>query len=957
MSRKVTIILITFVLLFSVLFGTDSEDFKFIYGLFSDSNYSIAKSEINRFENNYPDSEYYPVVRLIFGDILFAEKNYSEADKVYKSIYEKAPVEQLRGEAVVKQIQCLYHLNKYGELKKLRDYFVKTFPNRDDRWMAYYWNAKAFLNENKISDAYSEILLAEKIISNADIQSAKVQIMIPRGQDDETSEEVEEMLSKYPKHPGTDYAYVKWFDYNYQNKNFKPILERHYRLRNDSRYYNDYLLILAQSYYELEDYTTALDVLQRMDKYIDKKSFYQGLSYERLGRVEEAKNKLRRLYENSDDPEVKYNSFFKLVDIISLESPDKALAELNRFIADPKNKNNLDSAYYQKAQIQYLLEQYPDAINSLVKLSQSSLNTNLQEKAQFLYGDIYYMLERYTDAIDFYEDYVTIYESGLFLSEVYFKLGMSNLALRNWQDSKEWFEKVINEFPEDSKATTSIYYIGELYFLQHKYKQAVTQFTKALDKGFETNVTNERIAHAYYYSGQYDKAMTTIEKIPEMEPYLFDKYMLEGNIEFNRDKNNFALIYYQIAKKYVKSKEETELVLSQTAWTYYKMERYDEAKDTFRMLSEESDTPDKYLLLSANAAFNHEDYQQAINVYEELIKKYKKSKLIVEATLGIANAYYNLGDYQNSFSTFTELLTEHNLKKNTQLVIDGLYWNMIRDNANDYRDDIKTIINKNSDDDENNRLLAIQLKWEMDRKLYNDAVKTGKELIENKKYYGDNDELVIQYAEALKNIKDFNRAENLFTKTLKKLEPSKTNFHLADIYLAKGDTTLAITSLRSIQKEKPEYSSAIRLLRISRISNNPDFITDYTNVVASGVSTDYAEAKLQYVEYYIDKNKVSTITNELEQLLKHDKKQIRASAQYLKGKSLYIQKKYSDAIPELLRVKYIYPEFKDIVLNAEYYTTLSYIKSGRNEEATKLLKVIKSDLPIDKVKSIERMLK
>ncbi len=957
MSKKTITILIAILLFASYLIGTDKEDFQFIYGLFSDGNNSIAKTEISRFEKNYPDSEFYPVVRLILGDILFSERNFSEADKVFKSIYKKAPMEQLRGEAVIKRIQCLYHLNRYTELREMRDYFVKKFPRREDRWIPYYWNAKAYLNEDKISKAYNEILKAEEVMSNPDIISVKVQIMIQRGNDTETGNEVEKMLSSFPKHPGTDFAYVKWFDYNYQKKSFAPILDRHYRLRKDSGYYNDYLLILAQTYYEIEDYVTALDVLKRMDKYIDKKTFYQGLAYERLGRLEEAKGKLSRLYANSTDNEVKYNSFFKLVDIISLENPDKALAELRKFIKSPANKNHLDTAYYQKAQIHYLLEQYPDALNSLIKLSQTSLNPNLQEKAQFLFGDIYYMLERYAEAKEFYLEYTLMYDEGIFLSEVYFKLGMCNLALRGWDESTRWFNKVVDDFPEDPKAITSIYYLGEVQFLQKKYKKAISHFTKALDKGFETNVTTERIAHSYYYSGQYDKAMTSVEKIPEMEPYLFDKYMLQGNIEFNRDKNNFALIYYQIAKKYAKNAKETELVLSQTAWTYYKMERYDEAKETFKLLSNESDTPDRYLLLSANAAFNHEDYQQAINVYEELIKKHKKSKHIIEAKLGIANAQYNLGAYQESFSSFAYLLLEHNLKKNTQLVIDGLYWNMVRDSQRDYRGDLHKMITNNKDKDENKRLLAIQLKWEMERKIYKDAVKTGDKIVEKLKYYGEDDELVILYAEALKHNEDFDKAENLFTKTLKKLEPSKVNFHLADIYIAKGDTVLALTSLRAIQNDNPEYSSAIRLLRISRLSNNPDFLSDYTNVISSGTSKDYAEAKLEYVEYYIDKNKVSTVSKELEQLLKHDNKQIRATAQYLKGKSLLVQKKYADAIPELLRVKYIYPEFKDTVLDAEYSTCICYIKAGKKQQAQKLFKVIKNELTKDKRKKIERLLK
>jgi tetratricopeptide (TPR) repeat protein len=958
MFRKGLFILAVSIII-CMLGATADEDFKFIYGLFSDGNYAIAKSEIARFEKNYSDSELYPIVHFISGDIEFTQKNYLDALKKYNEVLKLSVDEELRGEILIKKIQSQFHLEQYTPMRETIKTFTTSYPNREDRWIPLYWNAKAYLTEKNYPDGYTAISEAEKIGLNPDILSVKVQLLINLGDDELTAREMERLIQNYPGHPGTDYAYVMWFDYNYQKKQFNPITERTYRLNNSSLYYNDYLLILAQTYYELNDYTTALDVLSRMNDFQEKKAFYQALCYDGLGRIDEARNILTRLSTSSTQPEIKYNSFYKLIDILSLSNSEEALKTVQSFINTPANKPYLGTAYYQQAQIFYLNGRYPDALNSLIKTREYTLNPNMKEKTQFLLGDIYYMLDRYEDAELFFNEYEVYYPEGNFLPEVYFKLGMCSMAKRDWNKSLEWFEKVITRYPGTPKELASIYYSGEVNFLRGKYRDAIVSFEQAVERNFESDTAAERIAHAYYFNGQYDKAMKAIERIPEKEPYLFDKYMLQGNVEFNRNNNQFALIYYQIGRKYAQTDKELELVLSQTAWTYYKMERYEEAKKAFLTITDnaKTSTPDKYLILAANAAFNYEDYRQAIMIYKQLLKDYKKSNQLVEAKLGIANAYYNLGDYKSSIEEFTKILQDKPRKKTEQSIMEGIYWNMLRDEANDYRNDVLKAADALSDKDTKNNLYSIVLKWEIQTSRWADAVKTGEKIIDEFNYPGTDNENLLLYAEALKQVRSYDKAESIFKNSLKRSGNARIQQQLAELYLTKGDTLQALTTLREILTDQPEYSAAIKLLSVSRQNNSPDFEEDYIKVLASGISNDFAEAKLEYTEWQIDHKKTKESDLELDNLLKHEKKEIRAQTQFLIGKKLFRENKYTEAIPELLRVKYIYPDFKEIVLNAEYYACISYAKSGNKEEANKIYTVIKDDLPASQKTNLNRILK
>ena len=957
MVKKFIIIALLGLLTLSII-ATQEDDFKFIYGLFLDSNYQIAKGEISRFERTYPNSEFSPIVHFISGDINFAEKNYAKALEIYNETLKQQLDEELRGEVLLKKIQSLYHLNKYEAMRAEKSGFEKTYPKHESRWIPYYWNAKSLLNENKYQECYDQIVKAEKITLNADILSVKVRALIQLGDDSKTGVEMARLIESYPQHQSTDYAYVKWFDYNYQNKTFTPILERTYRLRNKSLYYNDYLMVLAETYYDLDDYSTTLDVLNRMTEYPEKKRFYQALAYEGLGRIDEAKNNLTRLYESAKQVEIKYNSFYKLIDILSLSDPNSALNKVQSFVNKKTNSPYFGTVLYQQAQIYYLMGKYPDALNSLIQTWEYRLNPNVTEKTKFLFGDIYYMLERYDDAQGFFDDYITLYPNGLFTAEVYFKLGMCNLAKRDWNNSEKWFKLVVKDYPQTEKASTATYYLGEVKFLNGKYRDAIVKFEEAVNLNFEKDVAAERIAHSYYFNGQYEKAMKAVESIPEMEPYLFDKYMLQGNVEFNRDNHQFALIYYQIAKKYATEPKELELVLSQTAWTYYKLERYDQAKETFLLISKsKSSSPEKYLLLAGNAAFNYEDYKQAIQIYQSLVKDYKKSPLATEAKLGIANAYYNLGNYGTSIKEFSKILEKKPKKKTSNVVIDGIYWNMLRDTVNDYRDQVSKTANKVKSDDVKHQLYSIILKWEVSKKKWPDAVKTGDKLINHLDYPGDENANLLLYAEALKQVKEYDKAETLFTKSIKKDGNGKIQLQLAEMYLAKGDTLSAITNLRDILNQKAEYSAAIKLLKISRISNNKLFVDDYTQVLSASLTTDYAEARLEMIEWQIDHKHTKEAEKELNKLLRHETKSVRAQAQFLVGKRLLRNKKYQDAIPELLRVKYIYPNFKDIVLKAEYYVTICYIRSGNKDEGKKVFSLIKDELSASKRANLEGMLK
>ncbi len=106
----------------------------------------------------------------------------------------------------------------------------------------------------------------------------------------------------------------------------------------------------------------------------------------------------------------------------------------------------------------------------------------------------------------------------------------------------------------------------------------------------------------------------------------------------------------------------------------------------------------------------------------------------------------------------------------------------------------------------------------------------------------------------------------------------------------------------------------------------------------------------------MNQNRLEDLDSRITELSKSKHKSVKARSQYLKGLLLIKQGDDEAAIPELLRMRYLYPEFKVIRNRAEALACISYIKVDNYDEAAKLYEVIKDDISQEMKEKIEQML-
>ena len=182
------------------------------------------------------------------------------------------------------------------------------------------------------------------------------------------------------------------------------------------------------------------------------------------------------------------------------------------------------------------------------------------------------------------------------------------LNLHDQQNALEYFNQLINEFPNGDKAIEARGHMAHiLEKSQRNYDEAVNQYRRIL----ETNRAKEpekyimAIGHNYYLKEDYRQAVTEYRRV--VEGYPNSRYVPEAE--------------YEIANCYFVSNKCEDAV-----------------KQYQKVLDKYPDTVRKYdIMLSIGVCMeDKEDYSQALKIYRDIEDKYENKALIkkrIESTL------------------------------------------------------------------------------------------------------------------------------------------------------------------------------------------------------------------------------------------------------------------------------------------------------------------------------------
>lgn len=603
------------------------------------------------------------------------------------------------------------------------------------------------------------------------------------------------------------------------------------------------------------------------------------------------------------------NALFVLKNYEEAEAKFSTALELN-----PNNiscYNNLASTLYQQQKYKdayniLLRAQRLEAENSDIYISQAFCLIKLDEinKAKKIFetaleyepknpkalvgiANLFYMLKKFEDSVIYYKKALQYIDGNPYL---YNNVGISYLKIGSIDTAEKYLKKSL-EFSVANNPIYDVYAnLANIYIDKKEYKLAIEYLEKYAEANKYNVFSKERLAKAYTYTGDYEKALKTFNEILDsIDSKINDVLLIESeygieileNIAFLEDYLDYLLnelsesiSVKEIANLYIKS-----------AGKLYHLNR---KSDAFRMLKKAEDivSDSPYgMIYMGRILFDNGEEEKAANYLEKAIRL---------TTIKEEDIYEILVHYQLRKNKINEaintigILKEISPESITVLLLYGLTYT----SAKDYEKAEQNLTEAMTKDPLNPRPKLELGKMYLTIKEYDKAIEMFKLITETDPSHESYYYLAIAY------------------KKINKLKLSIQSFRRA-IALNKNETTDYKVELAKLYYEMNEYQEIINLL------------ASITNLISAD---EYKLLGVSYIELkrYEDANTTlqkipeENITDPEIFYLKgfaNYKLNILKEAKINLNKALSINKKYSKALSMLGDIYFDNEEYKEAFLN------------------------------------------
>ncbi len=947
MLKKQWIFLLLLLLLAAcMLFANESEDLQFVVKLYANGEYRIAKLEIDKFLAAYPESRFVNDVSYLKADILLRDKRYDASREIFQKLYNGNVKSSIRAEVILGLAQCCYFMEDYTRAKELFQQFTSQFPQHEQNWLSFYYQGRIAYLKKTYRESSDLLASALRFKDDPKIYPALIQSMLKSGK----AAEAEEMLTILENMPGAqsyiEQARIFYLQNMIDEGQYKAVLTYNKEaISPDSQYYDAYAKIIATAFFETGDYRQAMEMLQTIEKLDDSAEYYLALAYMNLEQIDKARPLFEKLAKDSSQSNIKANSQFYLAKIQGQSSLDTANQTLESFIASHPESSFISAARFQLGMNCFEQKSYLKANENFKKALSELLDNNSREKARFMIAETNFLLNKPDDALTAFTNYLTSYPNGKFRDEALFKAGLIRFQKRDFRQAKTDFERLLADESDSGKNGMANFYLGEIALNMAQDDQALLYFQKSLSTGDDIPLVHERIARIYFHKKDYDQALASLRNIQSGSGIEFSKALLTGDIYFAMKSYRDAQIQYQNATDSASDETEREQARSRLAWTYYQLRDYSKATSLYNDLSASSADRSKFLLMAANAAFSADDFVSAADYFKQYLQGSPSGEDKYKAILGIADSYYNLGDYKNASSYYSQLIYPYVPKAWFDNALDGIKWCGNRSDQIDFVREIDNLLNRDGGDSFKGKLLEAKANSLTEEGRYAEAILTCETIINDHFGYTNLNGVRLLLAKCYTETGKYRDAEKVYTAiSTSSGKNEELLYSWAQLKQKENDNIAAIVKLTEASKISHDARIWLDLLRLQQTEKHPAFMRTYDDFMQFTTGLNREKAELLWIQYQIGSESSEMIEPVIENLLKSQHKEIRASAQYWKGYVLYNKKQYEEAISELLRVRYLYPEIEDVKIQAEYLACFAYVDIREEAKARERYEMIKEFL-------------
>lgn len=278
---------------------------------------------------------------------------------------------------------------------------------------------------------------------------------------------------------------------------------------------------------------------------------------------------------------------------LSLQSLEEYL-EQNRVITTDRKApmvpdERVAKANYYNAQSRIKLD-LPGAVANAEAYIKDAANQVYRQRTAFALAQYYFQKNDLASAIDYYELAGIESLSNSEITDAKFELAYCYFNELQFDKAKPLFAS-IKELSDGKYYNAGNYYYGLLAYNDRSYDEALKSFERIHNLDQYKDIVPYYEAEIHYFKGNYDKVLAISGRyIKKKDKLYYDKELnlLTAQTLFEQKKYKDALPYFEYY--YENSDKIRKEVLYEMAFTYYRLEQWDNAVEKFQPLSNAKDS-------------------------------------------------------------------------------------------------------------------------------------------------------------------------------------------------------------------------------------------------------------------------------------------------------------------------------------------------------------------------------
>ncbi len=569
---------------------------------------------------------------------------------------------------------------------------------------------------------------------------------------------------------------------------------------------------------------------------------------------------------------------------------------------------------------------------------------------------------------------------SLFVAQKAFDDGFYDVAL-------SLLERFLKNYPVSSKSPEVNLLIGQCYFHQHRFLEALKKFEEVLDQSGAKNIKDAVfcwIAEVHFRGNNFLRAASYYKMIIDEFPnssYTPSAYYSLGWCLFQEEKFKEALENFKILEEKFPQQPQAQESLFKIIECLYNLKDYAALKErvksyikiyshpkkdspsyTFKQGAEDSSKLPYLYFYLAESDYYLNNFDQALGGYNKVILNTNDPKIEMLSKLGLGWASLKLKRYQQAGDTFFSISTELLDKRSIDVLYLGkaiLYFetNRFLEAKNIYDE----LLNLTTDP-----LTLIQAYLGKADALYNlgeykETINTYRAVAD--KIYSNKsvpaeiiDKLHYGLAWAYLKEGEFREAIEEFQKIVRHSEDKIFKIsalcQIGDAYQDSGDYAKAQETYDSILKDYPDslyndyvqYQLGLTMLKLLNYEGAiMGFLNFKRNFPDSKLLDDATYALgLAYFQKQ-DYNSSKKIFRQFQEEFKDSN--LSSEAMYLLGTSLYNLGEFNQAVEVFKNIVRLYSQNPELVQKAEYEIADAYYQMGNEKEAMSRFNMLRAKYP------------